>query len=347
MIPTTFTLLLITTLGGGMANPRVVKICKEFPDAGALTLAKKLHADHPLEFVTVEKARSAVRSYLGNNGGKTRGAAERAGRSRPARKPGEMPALPVAVEENWTPYEIDAARILNLSDLHIPHHSTVAIEAALRFADDFKPQAILLNGDILDMYQLSRFDKDPTMPKLRDELLGGRALLDHLSARFPNAKKTWKEGNHEERLWKYLFQVASVLADLPGIKEGWEEPLGIRKNKVTLINNQRPIMLGKLPVLHGHELGKGGGVNPARSAFLKGYHTVLVGHSHQTSSHAAPDLWHDETFVWSTGCLCGLTPKWLRVNRWNHGFAAITVHKGGDFDVQNLRVTKGGKVRAS
>jgi predicted phosphodiesterase len=332
-----------------MANPRVVKICKEFPDAGALTLAKKLHADHPLEFVTVEKARSVIRSYLGNNGGKTRGAAERAGRSRPARKPGEMPALPVAVEENWTPYEIDAARTLVISDLHIRFNANIAIEAALKFGDTFKPDAILINGDLFDFHQLSRFDKNPTVSKLTAELEGGRQFFNHLRARFPRTKLHFKLGNHDERWDKYLWESAPLLVDIPGMTEGWYEPAGIRTNKVNVVRDRRPVMCGKLPIFHGHELGQGNNspVNAARGAFLRTKHTAMVAHSHQTSGHADPDLWHNETFVWSIGCLCQKRPQYRPVNNWNWGFAAVTVHKGGEFDVQNLRITNSGKVRAS
>jgi len=115
------------------------------------------------------------------------------------------------------------------------------------------------------------------------------------------------------------------------------------------VEDQRPVMAGKLPILHGHELPKGvsAPVNPARGAFMRTLSTVLVGHSHRSSGHAESDMWHDETFCWSTGCLCDLTPEYARINRWNWGFALATVHEDQSFDVENLRITADGKVRSS
>jgi predicted phosphodiesterase len=108
-------------------------------------------------------------------------------------------------------------------------------------------------------------------------------------------------------------------------------------------------MLGKLPVLHGHELPKGmaAPVNVARGAFLRTLSTVLVGHSHRTSNHAESDMWHHETACWSTGCLCDLRPEYAKFNRWNWGFAMATIHKGGAFDVNNYRVMSDGTVRSA
>jgi hypothetical protein len=57
-------------------------------------------------------------------------------------------------------------------------------------------------------------------------------------------------------------------------------------------------------------------------------------------------MWHAETFCWSTGCLCDLTPRYAVINRWNHGAAIVTVHADGEFDVHNFRIA-GGKVRSS
>jgi predicted phosphodiesterase len=343
MMKCLITTLLITTLGGGMANPRVVKICKEFPDAGALTLAKKLHADHPLEFVTVEKARSAVRSYLGNNGGKTRRIAERAGRSRPARKPGEMPALPVAVEENWTPYEIDARRILVLSDLHLPYQDNAAVEAALRHGDDFKPDAVFVNGDLFDFYQMSRFDKNPTLPKVSAELESGRQFWNHIRARFPRAKRVLKLGNHDNRWANYIHQAASLLADIPGIKDGWKEAAGINANTVEVVTDERPVMAGKLMILHGHEKGRGiaSPVNPARGAFMRLLCNVLEGHGHRQSEHEERTADGRLIVCRTTGCLCGLTPAYARFNKWGHGCATVTVDKTGDYRVNLIRIIDG------
>jgi hypothetical protein len=58
-------------------------------------------------------------------------------------------------------------------------------------------------------------------------------------------------------------------------------------------------------------------------------------------------MFGNEVFCWSTGCLADLRPEYARLNKYNWGFAAVDVHADGSFDVQNMRITKGGVVRTS
>jgi hypothetical protein len=44
--------------------------------------------------------------------------------------------------------------------------------------------------------------------------------------------------------------------------------------------------------------------------------------------------------------LCGLHPEYARLNKFNHGFAAVEIAADGQFNVQNYRITNG-KVRSS
>lgn len=323
----------------------IADVLRKFPTLGHRTLAKKICAEHEMLFPDLECARSALRKATGNSGAKVRKYAKE---RRPPRKPGELPPLPESETVEWTPFVIGESRVLVLSDLHVPYHDNQAIEAALDWGEGFNPQAILFNGDVFDFYQISRFDKDPTVAGLAVELSRGNELFTHVHRRFPKARLYYKLGNHDERFDLYLMRQAPLILDIEGVRDCWHKAAGILANKITVIKDQRPIMLGHLPVFHGHELGKGisSPVNPARGAFLRAHHTILVGHHHQTSGHADTNVWHEETFCWSTGCLCDITPEYARINRWNQGFAAVTVDKSGEFNVQNMRISKG-KVRSS
>ena len=109
------------------------------------------------------------------------------------------------------------------------------------------------------------------------------------------------------------------------------------------VKDQRRIMLGKLPLLHGHELGRGFAppVNPARGAFLKAVDHIMVGHHHQYSTHQAKTIMGKVIVTFSTGCLCHMNPKYARVNQWAQGFADVEVSKGHAFDVRNYRIVNG------
>lgn len=322
------------------------RLCRENPDHPARGLARMLVKESN-GALTIEQARKRICRQFGVNGKRNRRGMQVAA-PRPARKAGVEYRMPPSIAEAWTPYRLDVlGRVGILSDVHVPYHSDVAVRAAVAYLRQAKIDALLLNGDIADFYAISRWEKDPKKRDFRGELEAVREFLGWLRQEFPEIPIVYKTGNHEERWTHYIWQHAPELSDdrlmsLPA----W---FRLDELRIELVDDKRPVMLGKLPVLHGHELPKGiaAPVNVARGAFMRTLSTVLVGHSHRTSSHAESDMWHREIFCWSTGCLADLTPEYARINRYNHGFAVVDVHGDGSFDVENLRITSGGTVRTS
>jgi predicted phosphodiesterase len=233
--------------------------------------------------------------------------------------------------------------VLVASDFHLPYHNSAAVEACLAFGDKFNPDAILLNGDVFDCYQISRFDRDPDKPKIRHELECGKQFFGHLRARFPDAQLVFKLGNHDERFEKYLMLNAPELFDVPEIRFAWHLAAGLPANDVTVVGDQRPVMLGKLTTMHGHEKGRGisSPVNPARGAFLRLLTSVLEGHGHRTSEHTERTFDGRIIACRTTGCLCGLWPEYARANKWDHSFATVEVEASGDYHLQLHRIIEG------
>jgi predicted phosphodiesterase len=316
-------------------------LLRRYPDAGHRTLAKRLHDQHPMLFPTLENARCSLRGRTGNSG--NRKYAEKRGQSRAARKPGEHPPLPQSAIEPWEEYRISARRVLVLSDIHLPYFDETALEAALSYGDSFGPDAVLINGDLFDFYQISRFEKDPTKPKLAAELEAGKQFFAHLASRYPKAGLFFKLGNHDERWDKYLQQNAPLLFDIPAVRNAWHEAAGITQYSVQVIGDQRPVMLGKLRVFHGHEQGRGisSPVNPARGMFLRLVASGLQGHGHRTSRHSERTADGETIRCRTTGCLCGLWPEYARINKWDHGFATVVVSEDGTYDLDVKEIDAG------
>lgn len=293
----------------------------------------------------MENARSYLRMFTGN-AGRAHSISDKS-QYRPPRKPGQLQPLPKFIEESWEPFEIDAKRNLVFGDPHIPFASKLAFESMLRFADEYNPHSIFVNGDWFDFYQISKFVKNPTIAHIEHELAVSTDTWAHLTQRYPRAKRFLKKGNHDERWESYIFTAAPLLSGVPQVVDAWMQAGGLSANGVTVIGDRRPVMLGNLPVLHGHELGKGAAspVSPARGAFLKTQHTIMVNHWHRTSGSDHSDMFNAETYCWSLGCMCGLHPAYRPVNNWNWGFATVGVESNGEFSVQNYRINKHGKVR--
>jgi predicted phosphodiesterase len=334
----------------------VKRMIQDNPDAPTKTLARRLLLAHPKWFKDLESARRCLRYYRGNAGQRTRGIKVNAETHRPNGKAGWKPSLPPSLAEPWERYELPCpAKILCLSDVHIPYHDAKAVEAAIAYAKKHvKPNVILLNGDIADFYSVSRWEKNPGKRDLLEELRLVRDFLGWLKLEFPKAKMVYKLGNHEERWDHYIWAKAADLWGMAALRidqiltrDDDNESLALLEG-IDFIGDQRPIMAGHLPILHGHELMRGltSPVNPARGAFMRTIHTLLIGHGHRSSSHAEPNMWHEEIVCWSQGCLCDLHPEYARTNKWNHGFAVIETASNREFEVLNYRV-QDGKVRRS
>jgi predicted phosphodiesterase len=322
------------------------KLAAKFPDAPARTLARRLVSESN-NAITLHQARMRMQRQFGTHGTKNRKQVKAAA-PRAKRKAGEDYTMPPSHAEPWTPHVM---RVLGpvgiLSDVHVPYHSEVAVTAAVNFLKGQQLTGLLLNGDIADFYAISRYMKDPKQRDFKGELEAVRQFVAWIRHEFPDIPIVYKVGNHEERFTHWLFQHAPEISDEPMMSlHAW---LKLGDHQITLVEDQRPVMLGKLPVLHGHELPRGlaSPVNVARGAWMRTLSTVLVGHSHRTSNHAESNMWHHETACWSTGCLCDLRPEYAKFNKWNWGFAVATIHERGQFDVHNYRVMSDGSVRSA
>ena len=245
--------------------------------------------------------------------------------------------LPPSFEESYEHYNVPPQykNWLIMSDLHFPYHNIKAITETLNYGIQKNIDAILINGDGMDCYQLSKFNPDPRKRNMKEEI---DAFGEFLIICRKIAPVFFKEGNHEERMERLLIRNAPVLL---GIEEfELETLLKCGERKIDVIKDQRIIYIGHLPVLHGHEVHLAGvSVNPARSLFLKTNKTALCGHLHRTSQHSESSLDGKSISTWSVGHLGDEHPEYARINKWNHGCARVEVNSDGDFEVINLRIS--------
>jgi predicted phosphodiesterase len=296
--------------------------------------------EHKELFSSIEHARTRARYYRGNHGKEHSGKVKNKKYMRPPQKSGWEFPLPPSLNENWIPETFLARKTLIFSDVHIPFHDSVALNAMIKFALDYAPNLVIMNGDIADFYELSRFIRDPRKRNFADEIKTLKAFLEFIRERFKKAEIVFKTGNHEERWQKYLYTRAPAVIGT----DIWEysKLMDTDKLSIKIVQDKRIIMLGELPVIHGHEFirSPNSPVNPARGIFLKGTHTAICGHWHQVSSHSTRTLLDKPVKTWSVGCLCGLHPEWARINNWSHGFATVD-SSNGSFNVNNYSITNG------
>jgi predicted phosphodiesterase len=316
---------------------------KKYPNMPTLTLAKLIMDKEPETFISLENIRSFLRRIEGKMGKSQREIYKAAHGDMymdKARSNSPFDDLPKSSAKGRTAVNVDGSRILFLSDIHFPYHCQKSLTIALNYGKDNKADCIYLNGDVLDFYQLSDFEKDPRKRKLSHELKQAHDFFAILRREFPKAHIYFKEGNHEERYWRFMRIKAPQLLDveafdLPGL-------LKLSEFNIHYIPGKTKANIGALSVFHGHEFGKStfSPVNVARGLYMRAKANAICGHSHQTSEHTERDVNGKMVTTWSVGCLSELSPDYSPYNKWNHGFAFITRDEK-NFSVQNIRIYRG------
>lgn len=238
--------------------------------------------------------------------------------------------------------------VLFLYDIHLPNHSEENIALALDYAQSrHKIDTVVIGGDFLDCAGISRWKKDPygTMP-LHEEIARGVAWLEELRGRFPGAEIVILKGNHEDRLQNYLWNQAAEISKLKGLK--LQDQLELDRLRVRYVDNLDRVQrgegvysIGKLNILHGHELGICPNVNPARQYFLRALDNIICGHVHKVDEFFARSVAGKTMGAWVCGPLCDMTPEYRPLNPWVAGFALAHFDDDGLFSVKLKKVIEG------
>ena len=304
-------------------------------DMPTLRLARIMYDENNLSFKNVEDARSFLRAIEG----KKKGSNMKITHKHPER-PKNPYNLPDSDAKEYTPYIMPYfEKVGIINDVHLPYHNIAALTAAIDFLKLMEVNAVFINGDLLDFHQLSYFEKDPKAKRFSEELDTMKQFFDIISKEI-SSKIFFKFGNHEERYSKFLVQKAGEISDL---QEFDLENIIKRRFDCEIIKDKRIVVINGLPYIHGHEFGRGvfSPVNAARGLFMQAKHSAVKGDCHTTSEHTEPDIMGKIMTTYSIGSLCELNPKWLPLNKWNHGVAVQHNRGENQYHLENRRIYKG------
>lgn len=318
------------------------KLIERYPTLSKKKLGELLYSSNKAMFKNSESGRSAIRAVTGSLG---------KNKIKPTH---EIIYKGVNLKEGirnvFTPYIIAGNNIGIISDVHIPFHDLKAINLALNYLKGKKINTLVLLGDMIDAFKISKYETDPNHRiSTWEELRMFIGFLTDLRNNFPKAEIVYKLGNHDERYEVFLQQKAPELLDFEVLdlyylinhhgKSDEERELAKKRN-IKIVSQKRILKAGKLNLVHGHEFGKAmmAPVNPARGFYLRAKANTIGGHHHQTSEHIEKDLNNNVTGCWSIGCLSDLHPAYMPINKFNLGFARVVVEKDGNFSVENKKI---------
>ena len=230
-------------------------------------------------------------------------------------------------------------RLVVFNDCQVPYHDYKTLKAIEQFMIDFEPTAIINAGDFLDFYQLSDFDKNPNRVKgvgLQDELDIGRVLLTRWGSQNPKARKILIQGNHEDRLRRFIWRHPGVaglrdldLARLMRVEDEWE-----------VLPYKSLVEYGSLLIEHG-DLVRQHSAYTAKAMFEKRGSSGIVGHTHRFGVYSRTDATNDFIYV-ENGCTCRLDPEYAPFPNWQQSFTYAIAHGPKSLAVVPVPITKKG-----
>lgn len=318
-----------------------IDIAREYRDKygmemPTMKLARIMYNENKLSFKDAEAARTTLRRIEGKKGNSDLGRVTHKAPNRPYNPYN----LPDSDAKEYKPFNMPFyEKVGIMNDIHVPYHNIPAVTAAIDFLKKSEINALFLNGDVLDIHPLSYFERDPKAKRFNEELDTMKRLFEILQKEL-KCKIYFKFGNHEERYDKFLLQKAH---ELVGVEEFELENIVKRRFDCEVIRDKRLVIINGLPYVHGHEFGRGvfSPVNAARGLFNQAKHSAVKGDCHTTSEHTETDVMGKIMTTYSVGALCDLNPKWLPLNKWNHGVAVQHNSAKGKYLLENRRIYKG------
>lgn len=240
---------------------------------------------------------------------------------------------------NTDPVIIDGFNVGVMADLHIPYHDKAAIETAITHLKKDKIDSLVLLGDALDFYAISRHDKDPFEKNFAIEVRACREFFAYIRSQFKKIPIYFKLGNHEDRWERYLHKQTPELTQLDNLAIA--ALLKLRDYSIIPVDKMHHLKAGNFTLVHGHEVMRSGGkANPSYKLFQSIQTAAMCGHLHRTSEYWHKDIDGKLIPCFTVGALCNLKPQYMPHNNWNHGYARVAVD-GDQFCVHNKRIIDG------
>ena len=211
------------------------------------------------------------------------------------------------------------------SDAHYwPGEASTAHRAFVKFCKELKPDAVVLNGDVLDGASVSRHPPIgwENRPTLVDEIIACQTRLREIVKAAPKAKTYWTLGNHDSRFETRIATVAPEFAKIHGVHlkdhfgDNWINCWSLWINDDVVVKHR---WKGGTHATHNNTLGSG--------------KTMVTGHLHSLKVTPYTD-YNGSRYGIDCGTLAETNGNqfvhYTEDNpvSWRSGFAVLTFHKG-------------------
>jgi predicted phosphodiesterase len=237
-------------------------------------------------------------------------------------------------------------RILVIPDLHLPLEDKRATSRVLEFAASERWDEAILLGDVLDCNLYSAFNEGKPRKtrgqSIAEDMKNGREWLAGfcrtVRKRRPGCKVVYIEGNHEERVQRYIdarpehegLLEIPVQLQLDDLRVQW----------VPFWSKGTAYQIGHASFIHGFSTIQNHAAKHARDWGSN----VFYGHTHDVQEHSIYRRAKNVTIKGkSLGCLCDFEQPYMRGRpmRWQHAFGVFHFWPDGTFQESTVHIHKG------
>lgn len=243
-------------------------------------------------------------------------------------------------------------RHLMFGDAQYPDQDDKAIDAILKFNQDYRATTIHLIGDMLNATRVGSYDVPRDTISFKDEIVGTREMLKKIATSAKEANENvqirYYEGNHEFRLKKWLDKNANAIADL--IEEDGQETLaldrllGLKELGIKWIPYWDDGQIGNHTViLHGDKVRSRSGYTA--HSYIDSYgKNAIAGHTHRLALVFRTQSGNVK-FGMETGSTCKRKMKtpYMRAGQadWQSGFGIMGIDQQNDAHPAIIPIIKG------
>lgn len=233
-------------------------------------------------------------------------------------------------------------KVILWPDTHVPYEDKKAVALALRVGKAFfkdvpkKDRIVVIGGDFLDAYPISRFPKT-RRAFFEEELSCARTLLDKIEG-LGATRYHYVEGNHEARLTAYL---AAQCSELFGLFPKLPQLLSL-DSRWSWHPYHSLLKLGKAHI--SHDFGNSGPTAHVQAARKVGGNAIHF-HTHWAGIHYQGTLKGSSHFGAALGCLADRSKvdymNAAGVAHWSHAVGLGYLYDDGDFHLTVCPMVRG------
>ena len=226
-----------------------------------------------------------------------------------------------------------AVRLVVLPDIHVPYHDMPMVEYAI--GDCRGADHVVVLGDLLDAYPLMSHLKNPARQhRLTDEVDQAKEIISLLRSSARRARIDFIEGNHEDRLRRYVWAKAP---DLMGLVPSIPSLLGLDEAGINHHPQSGFVAYG-CRFKHGSVV-RAQSAYTARSEMLRHRTSGFSGHTHRMGMTMHTDSEGTTTEWWECGHLLDTrNAEYVTNPDWQPGYVVVEVRHDGSIHVTPIRL---------